>query len=81
MLPTMGPWKNIFGTKRGNTLLWKTRHSELMFINPLLRAVFARGSAYIGGFGEALNVDLFIPGIASLVNHHSALDNGTPPIG
>jgi hypothetical protein len=47
----------------------------------LLCSVFARGSADIGGFGEAFSVDLFIPGIASLVNHHSALDNGTSPVG
>ena len=30
----------------------------------------------IGGFGEALDVQLFLPGVASLINHHSALDNG-----
>jgi hypothetical protein len=36
-----------------------------------------RESADIGGFGEALRVDLFLPGPASLVNHHAALDNGT----
>lgn len=37
----------------------------------------SRESANIGGFGEALKVDVFLPGPASLVNHHAALANGT----
>jgi hypothetical protein len=35
-----------------------------------------RESANIGGFGEALRVDIFLPGPASLINHHAGLDNG-----
>jgi hypothetical protein len=35
-----------------------------------------RESANIGGFGEALKVDIFLPGPASLVNHHAGLENG-----
>lgn len=35
-----------------------------------------RESAEIGGFGESRRVDLFLPGPASLINHHAALDNG-----
>lgn len=35
-----------------------------------------RESAAIGGFGEGRRVDLFLPGPASLVNHHAALENG-----
>lgn len=46
-----------------------------MFSNFISHYVF-RESANIGGFGEAMTVDLFLPGPASLVNHHSALDNG-----
>jgi hypothetical protein len=35
-----------------------------------------RESKDIGGFGEARNVELFLPGIASLLNHHAVLNNG-----
>jgi hypothetical protein len=37
---------------------------------------FRRETQNIGGFGEALHVDLFLPGAASLANHHCTLDNG-----
>lgn len=36
-----------------------------------------RESANIGGFSEARRVQLFLPGIGALVNHHPVLDNGT----
>jgi hypothetical protein len=79
MPPTLGPWTNIFGTKRCTLLLWQ-KHTIPSYIETHPSFYFhSRGSADIGGFGEAFNVDLFIPGIASLVNHHSALDNGKSP--
>jgi hypothetical protein len=36
---------------------------------------FLQDAAGIGGFGEALNVSLFLPGLPSLVQSHSSLDN------
>lgn len=40
-----------------------------------------RESTNIGGFGEGLRVDMFLPGPPSLVNHFAGLENGTfPPL-
>lgn len=56
-------------------ILWTCLPAYLLTC--LLACLLLRESADIGGFGEALRVDLFLPGPASLVNHHAALDNGT----
>ena len=73
-LQHLGPCLSIYGT------IARYAHLGYLFTsfsNPCRFCCTFRDAGEIGGFGEAMDVELFLPGIASLVNHHAALDNGT----
>ncbi|CAJ1970481.1 unnamed protein product [Cylindrotheca closterium] len=70
------PWidnVHIFNNNNNNnTTITESQHHHHQ---KSLLNYFLLDAAGIGGFGEAMNVSLFIPGLASLVQHHTYLDN------